>query len=620
MCGICGFIDFNNNLNKQNLIAMTNTLSHRGPDNSDYFFDSSDSFSIGFGHRRLSIIDVSDKASQPMFFENNVIVYNGEIYNYKEIKKELEDCGYFFKSSSDTEVVLKSFHKWGKSCVNRFKGMFAFCIFNINNNKIYLFRDRFGVKPLYYYWNNGLFLFSSELKAFQKIPCFKKKLNINSIEMFLRFGYIMQPHTIFENTFKLKGGHCLKFNLLNKNLSKLQYWDIYTLLHKNKIYNNYNETLELLQKQIVSSFKYRTISDVPIGIFLSGGIDSSLVAAILSANSSQKIKTFTIGFSENNFDESKYAKKIANYIDSEHNEFLCSQKEALSLINKIPDYYDEPFGDSSAIPTMLLSKLTSEHVKVALSGDGGDELFFGYNKYFRILETQKYLKKIPAFLNKSLVFNENILKNTELRRKYFNIKSNIKYKNNATKLLEYRSSRFTDKELEEILNFKINRLYSDFDKKYSLDFNKNLQITDINTYMIDDILVKTDRASMAYSLEVREPFLDPEIAEFGLNMPNEFKFDNYNGKLILKDILKKYIPEELFNRPKMGFGIPLAKWLRDELRETLDYYTSKEKIDDKIFNFEIINKIKSDFYKGKNTEFEKLWFILMFQMWYEKWG
>jgi asparagine synthase (glutamine-hydrolysing) len=622
MCGITGFVDFSKKSTKKDIENMTCSLSHRGPDSSDHYFEETDLFSLGMGHQRLSIIDISQNGNQPMFFENLIIVYNGEIYNFKEIRTELIKYGYTFKTDSDTEVVIKSFHKWGYFCVNKFNGMFAFAIYNQYTKKLFLFRDRMGVKPLYYYYKNNIFLFGSELKTFHKIKNFTKKINIESLDMFFRFGYIMQPFTIFDNAFKLEAGYYIEFDLNSKKLTKNKYWDIYSLYKPDKNILDFSYYYRQLEEILISAFKYRTVSDVPLGVFLSGGIDSSLVASILARHSDSRLNTFTIAFEESEFNEGEYSKKIADHLGCKHKEFVCTQKDALSLLDKIPEYFDEPFGDSSSIPTMLLSKNTSAHVKVALSGDGGDELFFGYNKYFRILNLKKKLDYIPVFLNKSFIFSENNIKDNKLRRNYYLLKNSIKYRKNSSKLLEYRSSRFTCDELNKILIQSYKRAESNFDLyNRTIPFNLNMQLTDMSTYLIDDILVKTDRASMAYSLETREPMLDHRIIEFAVNLPDKYKYNSCGGKFILKEILKKYIPEDLFNRPKMGFGIPVSKWMRNDLKEKLDYYLSHENIKkSSILDFNEVDIIKKNFYSGNNTEFEKLWFILMFQTWHEKWG
>ncbi|MEM3227304.1 MAG: asparagine synthase (glutamine-hydrolyzing), partial [Thermoplasmata archaeon] len=392
MCRIVGFLDFSNknNYNLERVItSMRDTLIYGGPDDAGNFIDQSNNLALG--HRRLSIIDLSITGHQPMEFDNYVIVYNGEIYNFIDIKKELEALGYKFYSTSDTEVILKAFHRWGFKSVDKFRGMFAFAIWDKKDHKLILCRDRVGVKPLYYYYNNDLFMFASELKAFHMHPKFIKNISFEALSLYLQYGYITAPYSIFENTYKLEPGQFLVLDGKGK-IEKFNYWNVDSFF-KNPLGDSEESITQELELILEESFKLRLVSDVPIGVFLSGGIDSSTVAALLQKNMSEKLKTFTIGFYEKDYNEANYAKKIANYLGTDHTEVYITAKEAFDVISKIPEIYDEPFGDSSAIPTYLVSKLAKSKVKVSLSADGGDEQFCGYTRYWAVGNTIKIINK-----------------------------------------------------------------------------------------------------------------------------------------------------------------------------------------------------------------------------------
>ena len=376
---------------------MINGLDHRGPDASGFKIHVNDDCIVALGHTRLSIIDISNNGKQPMEFGDLSISYNGEIYNYLEIRRELKDLGHRFKSQTDTEVILHSYAEWGEKCVNKFIGMFAFAIYDKKRRQLFLCRDRAGAKPLYYYFENNVFLFSSELKTFHCHPSFKKRININALSEYMDFGFIPSPYSIFKKCHKLSGGHTLLYELNSKQININQYWDVTEFYNKPKINIPYNDAKEKLLEILISSFKYRLVSDVPVGLFLSGGYDSSAVAAILQNNLTKKLKTFTIGFNEGT-NEANYAKKIAKYLNTDHIEYYCTTKDAQDIIHRLPLYFDEPFADSSAIPTILLSQIARNSVKVALSADAGDEIFAGYNHYTNFLKNLETIRKVPPYL------------------------------------------------------------------------------------------------------------------------------------------------------------------------------------------------------------------------------
>jgi asparagine synthase (glutamine-hydrolysing) len=393
MCGITGFIDFSKQSSRETLVAMRETLIHRGPDDQGEAILDTPAARVGLGFRRLSIIDLSPLGHQPMTNDANgdVVMLNGEIYNYKEIRKELEALGHSFKSNSDTEVVLKAYMQWGKKSVDRFIGMFAIALYSKNANRIIFFRDRAGVKPFYWYWQDGLFLFASELKAFHAHPLFKKEIDINALSLFLQHGYISAPWCIFKNAHKLMPGHTLTVNLENQEMNIEKYWDITDQYNQPKLDIPFSEAVDTTEKVLSSSFQYRMVADVPVGVFLSGGYDSTCVTALLQNNATRKIKTYTIGFRETAYNEATYAKAVAEHLGTDHHEYYCTISDAIDIVPILSDYYDEPFGDSSAIPTLLVSRIARQHVTVALSADGGDEIFAGLPTTCTVFKNVEFL-------------------------------------------------------------------------------------------------------------------------------------------------------------------------------------------------------------------------------------
>ncbi|MBN1797196.1 MAG: asparagine synthase (glutamine-hydrolyzing) [Spirochaetales bacterium] len=631
MCGISGFCDFTLKSNKDILIKMTNALEHRGPDDMGCSLLKNDYAQIGLGNRRLAILDVTEKGHQPMFFKNLVIVHNGEIYNFHEIKKQLENSGYACESHSDTEVILQSFHKWHTHCVDRFIGMFAFVLLDKKEDKLYLFRDRAGVKPLYYYWHNDLFVFASELKSMHMHPRFKKKINTDALALYLGYGYIPAPYSIFENTFKLLPGHYAILDLKNRNLRAYKYWDVLDYYNKPVLDISEQEAAGQMENIFKSAFRHRMVSDVPVGVFLSGGYDSSTVAAILQKNQTEKLKTFTIGFHEQAYNEAPYAKKIAEYLGTDHHEHYCTKQDAFEIIKTLPYIYDEPFGDKSAIPTVLVSAMARNKVKVALSADAGDESFAGYNKYKYVLDTYVLFKKLPGSMKKGL---SNMLEITDpavlpvLNRLYnFSVRyGKIKNMLSAVTISEsmkFISQIFLKKDLNDMLCFEYKELSTYFDEdnfNHERDYINNMLAIDYKTYMTDDVLVKVDRAAMSVSLEGRDPLLDHRIIEFAAQLPASYKYRGNTRKWLLKEIAHKYIPKKLLARPKMGFGVPIELWFKEELNEYIYEYLSKQRIDSEgLFDSAYITKLRDSYLAGKKVSIMKIWVLLMFEMWYETW-
>ena len=632
MCGISGFIDFNKKTDLEVLEKMNRIMAHRGPDGEGYGMYQTADAKVGLGHRRLSIIDLSEGGHQPKTFGSLHLTFNGEIYNYAEIKKTLEQKGHQFNSHSDSEVILHAYKEWGSDALQQFIGMFAFVIYDEAKQQIFACRDRAGVKPFFYYFKDGLFLFGSELKALMQHPAFEKQINTDAVGAFLQFGYVPTPHCIFNNTHKLNPGHFLLFDIQKREYKTQQYWNVYDAYNKPILNISLPEAIEETEKILASAFQYRMVSDVPVGVFLSGGYDSSCVTAILQKNNTEKIKTFTIGVPDAGLNEAPFAKQIAAHLGTDHTEYYCTEKEALEIVPQLPFFYDEPFADSSAIPTTLVSRIAREKVTVALSADAGDEIFAGYNRYDYMIRYGGSIKKVPGFIRKSAaavmdmipadkipVFNKKYL----FHSRYEKVKSLLK-EPSAKNVLMNLTQQMNVKEITEIFKNSIQQIPSGFDSKDLKPDNYSvlsyMMAVDYQTYLLDDILQKVDRAGMSVSLEGREPFLDQRIIEWAAQLPLEYKYNKGSKKFILKQIVHKYIPAAMMDRPKMGFGIPVSAWLQNDLKPFVDMYFDEQFIiKQNIFNNDVIQKIKKSFYHGKIERAEKVWYILMFQMWYDKW-
>jgi len=630
MCGIVGFCDFRKSSKEANLEAMMGAIAHRGPDAHGHLYYSLDNATVGLGHQRLSILDLSDEGIQPMQFEYLDIIYNGEVYNFMEVQGELRELGYSFHSHSDTEVILKAYHCWGLDALAKFNGMFAMAILDKKDETLTLIRDRAGIKPLYWYLKDGLFMFASELKSLHQHPDFHKEINKDVLVQYLQYGYVLQPYSIFQSTEQLNAAHYLKIDLKTEAIEKKSYWKVSEWYEKPKLILTDKEAVDKTEVILKKAFEYRMVSDVPVGIFLSGGYDSTLVTALLQADKDEKINTFTIGFEEGAYDESPHARAVAKHLGTEHNEYYCSQKDALDIIPKLAEIYDEPFGDASVIPTVLVSQLAREKVTVSLSADGGDEIFAGYDTYASTIAMNKKFQKIPTGVRKNfakamkMVSSEKIpftknLYNFETR--YEKVK-NLLATENCADMFKYRSQLQTSTQLEKLLKFPVNKLKTAFDSDVSNveDCLSQMLMVDYQTYMADNILTKVDRATMSVSLEGREPFLDYNIIEFAAQLPDHFKYRDGEQKWVLKQITHKYLPESMMNRPKMGFAPPITAWFRDELKEYFMEYLSHERLTKEgLFNADEVVALRDDYLAGKNVVVKKLWFILMFELWYEKW-
>ena len=621
MCGICGFYSKRKE-SLDNLVQMNNTLIHRGPDDhGEELYDIQNGYCVGMAHRRLSIVDLSMLAHQPMSSCNKdiSIVFNGEIYNYRDLRKELS-ANYTFKSQSDTEVIIAAYLRWGKGFVTHLSGMFAIALLDRSRNLLLLIRDRIGKKPLYYHVSGGNLYFASELKAIVKNQFFYKELNREIIGQYLNKQYIVSPYSIYKDVYKLQPGMVLEFR--NGDLNEYKYWDITTIYHSCEKINDFEECKSELKRKLKDAVSKRLVADVPIGAFLSGGYDSSLICAMAQELSQNAIKTFCIGFYEDKWNEAPHAKRVAEYLGTDHTEYYISESEMIKLVEEIPQYYDEPFADSSQISTMLVSSLAREKVTAVLSGDGGDEFFAGYNMYTKLQWAQKrkmlgvllhYIRKIP--------FVEGRFKHKVPPLEYRIISDELNK--------EVRTQSGVNSYLLTIcsmLSEKPENLYFSMESKYKeKQWDVRRMMLDMETYLPDDILCKVDRASMKYSLECRCPMLDTEVMEYSYQIPQRFKDDNGNQKKILKSIAYDYIPRELLDRPKQGFGVPLDKWLRNELRQQLESYIDGSFLrHQNLFDVENTQKIirdyieKGDLGKDSGANNSKIvWPFFTFQQWYE---
>jgi asparagine synthase (glutamine-hydrolysing) len=626
MCGIAGFCDYTKSLDEGVLKAMTDTIVHRGPDSAGAEVIETENAKIGFGHRRLSILDLSPLGSQPMHFEDLNIVFNGEIYNFHEIKEELEALGHKFRSHSDTEVILVAYKEWGMASLEKFIGMFAYALYDAKLGKIYLVRDRVGVKPLYVYQDENILMFGSELKPFHKNPLFKKELDLDSLAQYLKLSYIPTPYCIFKRTQKVQPGHYLEVNLADRQVKEIKYWDVVDAYNQPKLSVSYEEAIEETNRLLTSAFNYRMVADVPVGVFLSGGYDSTAVAALIQKERTDRIKTFTIGFKEAEYNEAEDAKRIAEHIGTDHTELYCTPNEAEDILDNLAHIYDEPFADNSVVPTVLVSRLAREQVTVALSGDGGDEIFAGYNKFKQSID---FTRKYPHFLQSALagamsLFNPDkipVLSGQYNFSTRYEKMINIWRTHSPYVAMRNISNYITDNETKRLLKNPFNDLKTYFDIADELndtndELNKLLAI-DYKTFLMDNNLVKIDRASMSVSLEGREPFLDQRIIEYLSRLPGDYKIRNGRTKALLKDVVHKYVDPKLMDRPKKPFIAPLKIWFREEMRNLLIDHVNQETLERQgVFNANEVLKMRDQYLSGENVSHQKIWNILLFQIWY----
>ena len=618
MCGICGYIA--NDMNREVAEKMIATLKHRGPDNQTVRLYEQNHCVMA--HARLSIIDLSTSANQPMEYMNLSIIFNGEVYNFMEIRKELEELGHQFFLQSDTEVILHAYQQWGTNCIDRFIGMFSIAILDREKNELVLIRDRAGMKPLYYYQKGKTFLFASELKGFYPHPEFSKSINKHALAAYFKYGYVPAPMSIFNHVHKLMPGHYLKYDITQRTFHISKYWDVLDFYRNPSLDISYNEAKEQLEDILKSAFSYRMVADVPVGVFLSGGFDSAGVTALLQKDRTDKLKTFTIGFPVGN-NEAPAAKAIAAYLGTDHTEYTCTYDDCKSIIPEVPFYFDEPFSDNSAVPTILVSRLARKDVTVALSADAGDETFAGYSSYAALKKALKVKKYMPSGRSPLLYSMANIA--NRLTYPYSYLREKGEY---FAKLLNvddnYRVSLAFDGGGSLMENLYRNMLTLPYPSPLlqfeTSDFNDDISVgmaMDYLNYMPNDILVKVDRSAMSCSLEGREPLLDHRIIEFAAQLPIDYKYKDGVQKRIYKDIVYKYIPRQLMDRPKTGFAMPIYDWLKTDLRYLVDEYIN-DAMDSEYFHVSYCQKLKSLFFQNKLGHEEKvIWRLITYQMWYQ---
>jgi len=642
MCGIAGFLDTSSNRTNDQLFsvadAMNRTLVHRGPDAGDIWVDAATG--IALAHRRLSIIDLSSAGAQPMHSAcgRYVLIYNGEIYNAGEIRTDLKKHSVIFMGHSDTEVLLEACARYGvKETVKRAVGMFSFALWDRRDRVLYLVRDRLGKKPLY--WGNvsDLLLFGSELKALRAHSGWKPEINRDALAGYMRLNYVAAPYTIYEGIYKLPPATILTV-ASGREPAMETYWsmkDVVTSGLANRNHHNETDLISETESMLEEAVSCRMVSDVPLGAFLSGGLDSSTVVALMQKNSGRRIRTFSIGFSEDQFNEAVYAGKVAEHLGTDHTEFYVSPDDALSVIPQLPEIFDEPFSDSSQIPTYLVSRETRQHVTVALSGDGGDEVFAGYNRYLYADKLMRRLNMLPDVVNHLLAriicsvppdrwsrltgYLPRRMKIPALGDKLYKLAevidrdSSVNYRKLVSHWYQPEDLVIGSREPPGIL--MDDKFVSGVDST-----NEKMQLLDTVTYLPDDILTKVDRTTMSVSLEARAPFLDHRLIEHAWKLPLDMKVRNGQGKWVLRQILYRHVPRELVERPKTGFAMPIADWLRGPLRDWVETLLDKNKIHEQGYlKYAPVKQKWDEHLSGQRNWQYDLWDVLMFQAWLERW-
>jgi asparagine synthase (glutamine-hydrolysing) len=616
MCGICGYIDYQNPIeDRRNLIyKMCDLMAHRGPDAHGYYFKDN----VALGHRRLSIIDLLTGA-QPMSNANKTvwIVYNGEIYNFPEIKRDLIQKGYSFRTRSDTEVLINGYQAYGIDLLGHLNGMFSFAIWDEKEKRLFAARDRLGKKPLYYYHDDKCFIFSSELKSLIINPEISRDINIEAADKYFSYGYIPAPLTIFKNIYKLRAAHYLLWK--EKDIQTDKYWDVE--YQPDDVTKSEDEYLEELMELLKLSIHRRLMSDVPLGAFLSGGIDSSTVVGLMSQVSSERVKTFTIGFSEHQYSEVDDAKSVADKFDTQHHEYTVSPN-AIEVIPKIIWYFDEPFADSSAIPTYYVSQIARKHVTVILSGDGGDELFAGYKRYMEKNQYEIY-KYIPRIIREYVVGSIARSLPISAKGRNFLLELSLLEKKQNFEIIELypyiKADLFSNDLIDQLGKVdtpgSLIEYWGGFPQSCLLS---KMQYFDTKIYLPDDILVKVDRMSMAHSLETRAPLLDYHLVEFAARIPAELQMKDGKGKYLLRKLAEKLLPQQVLTKRKQGFAIPAKEWFQNELWDmTSDLLTAHRFQERGYFNRQNILKILKDHKKGVRDYSNWLWCLLIFELWHQ---
>jgi asparagine synthase (glutamine-hydrolysing) len=606
MCGITGYVNIHDRSRADVIRRMTDAIAHRGPDASGIYVHPV--HPVALGHRRLSIMDVSEASNQPFFSDDKryVMVYNGEVYNYKELQSRFLPS-YQSKTTSDTEIILQLFIEQGENFVHRLNGMFAISIYDTLQNKIWIFRDRVGIKPLFYLHEQGIFSFASEMKSLRKVPI-DFSMNENAMGLFFHLGYIPQPYTLYKEIHKFPAGSMAVYDISNNHLVIKPYWEMHRKFISSPIQNE-QEALSQLKDLMESSVAYCLQSDVPFGMFLSGGIDSSLVTAIASRKH-PNLNTFSIRFDNAKHNEADHASKIANYLGTTHAEFTVTEKEAMDTIPLLPQIYDEPFADSSAIPTLMVSSLARKQVKMVLTGDGGDEQFMGYGSY----RWANRLNNPLVFASRHLISKVLQKGNSRMQRaaKVFDVPGK---QHSPFHIFSQEQYLFSANEIQALLptvEWKTDDLSSPSRLLSAAEYQAYV---DLQYYLKDDLLVKVDRATMHHGIEARVPILDHRIVEWSLNLHESLKYKGDISKYLLKQLLYQYIPETFFNRNKWGFSIPLDQWLSGPLQSLIADWLSDEMLDrSPLINKNEVKKYIQEFKNGKTYLYNRIWALIVWQM------
>lgn len=649
MCGIAGYLapGYSREESLSILERMTGALVHRGPDSAGHWVD--EQAGVSLGHRRLAIIDLSPEGHQPMISAcgRYVIVFNGEIYNYKSLRHEIEEQAdgaplLHFRGHSDTEVMLACISRWGlEQALQRFNGMFAFALWDRQERRLHLARDRLGEKPLYYGWVGKSFVFGSELKSLRAHPDFRCAINRNTLTLYLRYGYIPSPYSIYESIYKLSSATVLTLSASDIGISPSprSYWSCREVAERGvaeSFSGSEGEAVEQLDSLLRDAVRLRMEADVPLGAFLSGGVDSSLVVALMQAQSTRRVQTFSIGFQEPGYNEAEHAKAVARHLGTDHTELYVSADEAMAVIPRLPTLYDEPFADPSQIPTYLVSALARRHVTVSLSGDGGDELFAGYQRYFGSLDYWRRMEKFPVWSRRMAARMLTLLSpetwgtvlgalrpamGTRFQKQMQGDKphelAKILAADTPDDMYRWVMSRWDDPEKVVLRGHELPTVLSDRSQQPHLpSFTDRMLYYDMMMYLPDDVLTKLDRASMGVSLESRVPLLDHRVVELSWRMPLSMKTRNNQGKWLLRQVLHQYVPREMVERPKMGFAVPIDSWLRDDLRGWGENLLSEKRLcEDGFFDPVPIRRKWTEHLSGARNWHYPLWNVLMFQAW-----
>ncbi|MBE5822934.1 MAG: asparagine synthase (glutamine-hydrolyzing) [Butyrivibrio sp.] len=625
MCGIAGLLKFKGDL-RGNIQKMNERMLHRGPDDGGIYI--SEDCQVALGHRRLSIVDLSKNGAQPFVSASgrNVMVYNGEIYNAAELKKDLEK-EISFRSSSDTEVLVEAIEKYGIDvALDKIKGMFGFAIYDKEKRTVTLARDRIGEKPLYYGIVNGAFVFASDIGCIRVLDGFDNGINTDVLDIYFEDGYIPSPYSIYNDIYKLEPGKYLTVNVDSLETVQTTYYSLKDVAYRgqhDRFKGSFEEASLELERLLTESIKGQMVADVPLGAFLSAGIDSSTIVSLMQKIAPGKVRTFTIGMNDDRYNEAVYAKEIARHLGTDHTELYITEDDAKAVIPKLPFMFGEPFADSSQIPTYLVSKMTRDHVTVSLSGDGGDELFCGYNSYRSVSRVWNKISKIPYPIRKAissaqlLSIGSDITGDPRKEVKYLK----AKYMGAGSPYELHKFEHETDPLIKKIAIKDGAARYKcmDIPKDFLGEVNHEAMLMDMLLYHPEDILVKVDRTAMAVSLETRVPMLDKDVVDFAFSLPINYLRDDKTGKKILRDVLYRYVPREMMERPKKGFSIPISKWLLDsDLRQWAEGLLDRDKIRQQgILDADVVHKIWTDF-TTRGIYRVQIWYILMFQQWYEE--